>query len=440
MFKHFGLTHRLLLGWLCQTLLIVLLFSFAMHESTEFMERNLISNILEEETLVLIDEMKSGEKLQIPSSISFYGDREGLERIPTRFQHLPDGYNEIVQPSESYFAYRYTANDGHNYLLLRDQFAFEQTEQLFKVVIVVSATLIFLCSLCFGYWWIRKKIMTPIQTISEAVQSMAQSRHYEPLKVAVDDDEVGNLAKTCDQALKQFHEALTREKLFTADVSHELRSPLTVIQTSSELLQLQSDDPKIQKYTGQILDASQGMNDLLSLFLQLARNAPLDNSQTDRVGDVLQRAVTHYKEAADAKKLELHFETEKSCPGHFSPVLLGTVANNLIKNAVTYTDEGSVTVRELDDGFEVFDTGPGLSQELQEKLFTPFNRGSSSKPGSGLGLSIAKRICDRCGWQIELVKQEYGTHFKVRLITNDYTSMDQRPNENLSVQKEGPRD
>ena len=99
-----------------------------------------------------------------------------------------------------------------------------------------------------------------------------------------------------------------------------------------------------------------------------------------------------------------------------------------------------MTVRELDDGFEVFDTGPGLSQELQEKLFTPFNRGSSSKPGSGLGLSIAKRICDRCGWQIELVKQEYGTHFKVRLITNDYTSMDQRPNENLSVQKEGPRD
>ena len=149
MLKHFGLTHRLLVGWLCQTLLIVLLFSFAMHESTEFMERNLISNILEEETQVLIDEMRSGERLQIPSSISFYGDREGLERIPTRFQHLPDGYNEIVQPSESYFAYRYTANDGHNYLLLRDQFAFEQTEQLFKVVIVVSATLIFLCSLCY---------------------------------------------------------------------------------------------------------------------------------------------------------------------------------------------------------------------------------------------------------------------------------------------------
>ena len=430
MLKHFGLTHRLLVGWLCQTLLIVLLFSFAMHESTEFMERNLISNILEEETQVLIDEMRSGERLQIPSSISFYGDREGLERIPTRFQHLPDGYNEIVQPSESYFAYRYTANDGHNYLLLRDQFAFEQTEQLFKVVIVVSATLIFLCSLCFGYWWIRKKIMTPIQHISKAVQDMAQSRHYEPLKIALDNDEIGNLAKTCDKTLKQFHEALTREKLFTADVSHELRTPLTVIQTSSELLQLQTNDPKIQKYTGQILDASQGMNDLLSLFLQLARNAPLDNSQTDRVGDVLQRAVTHYKQAADAKKLQLHFETKKSCPGHFSPVLLGTVANNLIKNAVTYTDEGSVTVRELDDGFEVFDTGPGLSQELQEKLFTPFNRGSSSKPGSGLGLSIAKRICDRCGWEITLVKQEYGTHFMVRLITNDYTSMDQRPNEN----------
>ena len=105
MLKHFGLAHRLLIGWLCQTLLIVVLFSFAMHESTEFMERNLISNILEEETLVLIEEIQSGEKIQIPSSISFYGDREGLTRIPVRFQQLPDGYNEIVQPGESYLLF-----------------------------------------------------------------------------------------------------------------------------------------------------------------------------------------------------------------------------------------------------------------------------------------------------------------------------------------------
>ena len=202
MLKHFGLAHRLLIGWLCQTLLIVVLFSFAMHESTEFMERNLISNILEEETLVLIEEIQSGEKIQIPSSISFYGDREGLTRIPVRFQQLPDGYNEIVQPGESYFAFRYTANDGHNYLLLRDQFTFEQSEQVFKTLIVVCASLIFLCSLCFGYWWIRKKIMTPIQTISHAIQNMAQSRHYEPLNIPVNNDEVGNLAKICDKALK----------------------------------------------------------------------------------------------------------------------------------------------------------------------------------------------------------------------------------------------
>ena len=434
MLKHFGLAHRLLIGWLCQTLLIVVLFSFAMHESTEFMERYLISNILEEETLVLIEEIQSGEKIQIPSSISFYGDREGLTRIPVRFQQLPDGYNEIVQPGESYFAFRYTANDGHNYLLLRDQFTFEQSEQVFKTLIVVCASLIFLCSLCFGYWWIRKKIMTPIQTISHAIQNMAQSRHYEPLNIPVNNDEVGNLAKICDKALKQFHEALLREKLFTADVSHELRTPLTIIQTSSELLQLQSNDPKTQKYTEQIVTATQAMNDLLAIFLQLARNEPLENKQTDCAGDILKQVVTHWEGTAQTKNVELRFESEKSCSGHFSPVLLGTVANNLIKNAVTYTDHGSVTVRELSDGFEVIDTGPGLGDKLREKLFTPFSRGASEKPGSGLGLSIAKRICNQCGWQVDLIESELGTHFKVRLNTETYTALDQRSAESCDLQ------
>ena len=281
---------------------------------------------------------------------------------------------------------------------------------------------------------IRKKIMTPIQTISHAIQNMAQSRHYEPLNIPVNNDEVGNLAKICDKALKQFHEALLREKLFTADVSHELRTPLTIIQTSSELLQLQSNNPKIHKYTEQIVTAAQAMNDLLAIFLQLARNEPLENKQTDCAGDILKQVITHWEGTAQTKNVELRFESEKSCSGHFSPVLLGTVANNLIKNAVTYTDHGSVTVRELSDGFEVIDTGPGLGDKLREKLFTPFSRGASEKPGSGLGLSIAKRICNRCGWQVDLIESELGTHFKVRLNTKTYTALDQRSAESCDLQ------
>ena len=115
-------------------------------------------------------------------------------------------------------------------------------------------------------------------------------------------------------------------------------------------------------------------------------------------------------------------------------MLLGTVANNLIKNAVTYTDHGSVTVRELSDGFEVIDTGPGLGDKLREKLFTPFSRGASEKPGSGLGLSIAKRICNQCGWQVDLIESELGTHFKVRLNTETYTALDQRSAESCDLQ------
>lgn len=98
-------------------------------------------------------------------------------------------------------------------------------------------------------------------------------------------------------------------------------------------------------------------------------------------------------------------------------MLLGAVVNNLIKNAVLYTDKGEVIVRELENGFEVIDTGTGIAQELKERIFMPKVRGTDKAPGSGMGLSIAKRICDRCGWKLDLVESKQGTHFKVVLVT-----------------------
>ena len=414
--KRFGLARRILAGWMLQTVLIVVLFSLAMHESTEFMERNLVSDILKDEMGILVSEIEAGEDFVLPNSMQLYGNAPQLPPIPDRYASYPDGYQEIVQSDDSSFLYKMTIN-GHSYILVRDQYDFEKSEQIFKILIVTCATLIFIFCVCFGYWWIQKKIMTPITTLSTEVRKMAESQQYTPLKGEITEDEIGELAKTCDNALKSFHEALTREKLFTADISHELRTPLTVIQTTAELMQLY---PLTDKQAGQverILKSTQSIQELLTVFLQLARGDAFEKcSSTDRVYDIIKDTAKNWEKQARAKHLNLSVQSLAVCPGHYSPILLGTVVNNLLKNAVLYTQTGQVIARELADGFEIIDTGSGIPKEMREKIFMPFVRATQKAPGTGMGLSIAKRICDRFGWKLQLLDSEIGTHFKVTLI------------------------
>lgn len=414
--KRFGLAHRILAGWMLQTVLIVLLFTVAMHESTELMEDNLVSDILRDEMGILVNEIEAGEDFVLPNSMQLYGNAPQLPPVPDRYAAYPDGYQEIVQSDDSSFLYKMTIN-GHAYVLVRDQYDFERSEQIFKILIVTCATLIFIFCVCFGYWWIRKKIMTPITNLSSEVRQMAESQQYRPLKGEITDDEIGELAKTCDNTLRSFHEALYREKLFTADISHELRTPLTVIQTTAELMQLYPLTDKQAAQVERILKSSQSIEELLAVFLQLARGGALESSAlTDRVYDIIKETAKNWEKQAQAKQLNLSIQSAAVCPGHFSPVLLGAVVNNLLKNAVLYTQTGEVIVRELSDGFEIIDTGSGIPKEIRDRVFLPFVRGTKKVPGTGMGLSIAKRICDRLGWEMQLLDSEKGTHFKVTLI------------------------
>ena len=268
--KRFGLAQRILMGWMAQTILIIGLFSVAMHESTELMEDNLVSDILKDELSILVSEIEAGEDIALPSSMKFYGNAPQLEPIPDKYALAPDGYQEIIESQDSSFLYKITVN-GHPYVLIRDQYDFERSEQIFKILIAGCATLIFLFCLGFGYWWIRKKIMAPIESLKNEVRQMAESQQYRSLASEITDDEIGELAKICDRALKRFHEALTREKLFTSDISHELRTPLTIIETTAELMQLYPLTDKQSEQVGKIIKAAQSIEELLSVFLHLAR-------------------------------------------------------------------------------------------------------------------------------------------------------------------------
>lgn len=411
--RTFGLAQRIFLGFGLQLLLIVGIYAVAMTQSTEFMENNLVSDMLREELEMSVQELNYHEELQLPPSMRIYSDDPRLDPIPEQFKKLPEGFTEIISDDSS-FVYRLQAGP-YSYILFRDQYDFERSERIYDFVILLCSLIVLVLGTFFAWWWVKRRVIKPVQDLSDQVRAIAATRTYQPLQMNFADDEVGELARICDKALKRFHEALIRERLFTADISHELRTPLTIIQTSAELLEMDKSGRR-SDLIEKIQQGCHSLKDLLNIFVNLARNTAFEAQESDSVHDTLDSVIEYYKPRAEEKKLKLNFKVNAACPGFFSPVIISTIAGNLIKNALLYTKEGEVTVTETATGFEVFDTGEGIDPSLKDKIFMPYTRGSNEEPGSGMGLSIVKRLCDRFGWGIELIASDVGSHFKVTLI------------------------
>lgn len=421
-----SLVQRIMLSFALLVTFIATIYATALHQSMEFTESHLIAGVLEDEVARVTHHLDVGERPILSSETSIYG-APPLKPIPKHFQNLKPGFSELTDEGD-YFVYTATWKN-QPFVLVRDQEGFEDTERLFKQIVFISVLIVFFIGLLAG-WWLSRNIMQPVRALSSAVREASLAPVYRPLSVTVTNDEVGELAHICDTALRRLHDALEREKAFTGDVSHELRTPLTVIETSVELLSLTPLTAQQQQQVDRIARSANDMRELVQLFLSFARLSQRHGAaEPDTVQGILQTAIETWMPFANEKGLNLVYVREAPCLGTYSPVMLGTIANNLLKNAVSYTTQGTITVKETAQGFIVTDTGPGLKSDEVQRIFGHGIRGSAGADdhlGTGLGLSIVSRICHRMDWQIDVLPSETGAAFLVTVSQGTTERFDRR--------------
>lgn len=200
-------------------------------------------------------------------------------------------------------------------------------------------------------------------------------------------------------------DAAERERDFTRDASHELRTPLTVIRVASDLIAHDAGlSPASRRSLARIQDAVAGMEAVIDALLFLARceQAPLGVDDIV-VREVVEREIDRVRPALRHKQLQLRLEVEAEPVLHAPPRVLQVMLGNLLSNAVRFTDTGGVVVRLKEGSVEVEDSGIGMDAAMLARAFEPFYRGEGEQyVGSGLGLSIAHRLGQRCGWPLWL--------------------------------------
>jgi two-component system, OmpR family, sensor kinase len=265
--------------------------------------------------------------------------------------------------------------------------------------------------------------LEPLETISRAVAKRRPDA-LAPLNERGVPEELQPLVASLNGLLARLSEALAAQRRFTADAAHELRTPLAA-------LKLQLD---VARRSGDPANGADGMNDLeagvarashvVDQLLTLARVEPealaQQRSDCDLVG-IARDAVVARAALAANKSIDLGLARASPATVSGDPASLAILLSNLIDNALRYTPRGGridVAVDRDPSGatLSVADTGPGIRVEDRERVFDRFFRGADNQePGSGLGLSIVKRIADAHHAAIALDAPAEGSGLIVRV-------------------------
>ena len=213
-----------------------------------------------------------------------------------------------------------------------------------------------------------------------------------------------------NRLLARVAQSVSQQRRFVADAAHELRSPLTALSLQAERLGAAEMSVEAQQRLSALREGMQRTRRLLDQLLALARaqESSPEIAPPVSVHKVFRQVIERLLPNAEAKSIDLGVCSASDAQLAVAEVDLMTLIGNLVDNAIKYTPNGGrvdLVVGTRDGGVVVHidDTGPGIPPDERAAVFEPFHRlPGSTETGSGLGLSIAKAIAERCGASLTL--------------------------------------
>ncbi len=283
-------------------------------------------------------------------------------------------------------------------------------------------------------YWLAGRALRPVRTIAGLAKSISEHDLHRRVDVKVPADELGELVATFNSMLARLEASFDSLRRFTADASHELRAPLTLMR--SELEGALNRNRSRDEYK-RVLTALRGEVDHLSRLadhlLMLARadaGALLPEREVIDVADYLHEIAARWETVAE--RLGAHVNVSAPTSGQViaDPRLIRRVLDNLLDNAVRHAPpETAVTLRayQVEGGWnvEVADQGPGIPAERRGELFARFGKFDSARTpdgaGAGLGLALSAAIARAHGGRLEYVADGPGATFRIHLLSGAST-------------------
>ena len=419
--------HKLTRKGVVQSSLVALIAVLSIVIATVVFQRLLIHQTLTDEAVHFWQNYQLDSEFQVPETAYLRGYLTGgttPSGVPEKLKKLELGFHRPAGQNKKTLLY-ITEDDDQRLYLLYDTRMIGHLSNLYVALPVALAVLILIF---FTAWWVYResaKILRPIIWLANRLDRFDPSklstsvRDLGPVPGNVD-WEVENLIVSFLAYSERIRQLIDREQAFTRDVSHEFRSPLTVIKLASDLVLSDPDvDPFLKKYITRIKSAARVMEELVDAFLILAResDSALENTPV-KVADIVANEMRVAESFKKSKDLFIELDVQYPLQLVTEPKVLSIAVGHLIRNAVSQTAEGGVTITILEHALIVRDTGIGMADEKIDKTFKAYPEGNENelagRSGAGVGLTIVKRLADRFGWILK-IESEFGVGTAVTL-------------------------
>ena len=270
--------------------------------------------------------------------------------------------------------------------------------------------------------------LRPIDRMVRRARSIGEANLADRLPHPGTVDEIGRLVETLNEMLGRLEQSFEVQRRFTADASHELRSPLSRLRAELEVTLRRPRSPgEYEETLRSCLEEVQRVQDLIEELLELAR---IDAQQPESakpvaITDIVEAAVAVVRPKAEQHGVAVAVGGLPELLVHAAPVAAKVALANILDNAVKFSPSGgqvtiAVAAAPAEAIIAVSDMGPGVSPEDAGRLFQRFFRGKASRstdaPGVGLGLAISRALVERQGGHISVdARAETGATFSLHL-------------------------
>lgn len=316
-------------------------------------------------------------------------------------------------------------NDGYFEINIDPQLV-ENASRSFNLVSVLSMAVIILLGMICAYIFADKALM-PVKKLSKSITNITEKNLDTRIEKGKANDEISALTEAFNSMLDRLDEAFIRQKRFSSNAAHELKTPVAIIKTSIQTLENEEkgENDELEEVIEIIRRNTERLGDIIDDLMTLTNENELPKENVS-INALIIAAVRDLMPAYKNKNIQIIYDLgDKELFTECSETLAYRLFYNLIENAMKYNvEDGSIRLSLIAKNnkyrIEITDSGIGISDKSIDSIWEAFYCVDDSRSrkygGSGLGLSVVKEIGDKFGWDISVESKEgAGSTFAVEI-------------------------
>lgn len=324
--------------------------------------------------------------------------------LPDNVRALPIGSHHSVPMGENYYHVEVERWQGQPVYMVYDITEWEAQEHALLRILLYGTVIVLIAAIAMGSR-AAKTILAPIRKLTDRVSHIQPGQRQVRIADEFTGSEIGQIAEAVDVYLGRLDQFVEREQSFTAAASHELRTPLSVMMGAVDVLEANPQTPastraiqRIQRACGEMLAFIEA-----TLFLSREEASGINQGAPAELSAIIHRLLEDNKskltDAGITVTTDFASTLQLSQPESIVQITVG----NILRNAIEHSRGGTITIALTGKTLTIADTGEGIAAD---QLDCVFDRSYTTKPGgTGMGLNLVKRICDRFHWDIAITSE-----------------------------------